>query len=116
MIIERLQNILKTDSVIEKEGIFVAKEIAEKTVWDKLAIENPTHAVISAKDESEAYKKSEEQIADIFLLSAEETKSPGPLDETCSFSISPKSLIIDLDAFKHALVITFIFGDSNLID
>ncbi len=65
MIIERLQNILKTDSVIEKEGIFVAKEIAEKTVWDKLAIENPTHAVISAKDESEAYKKSEEQIADI---------------------------------------------------
>ena len=52
-------------STIEKDGIFVTKEIADKTVWDKLATENPTHAVISAKDEASAAKKSEEQIQDI---------------------------------------------------
>ena len=42
------------------------------------------------------------------LLSADVTKSPGPLVETCKFSISPKSLISDLEAFIHALVIKLI--------
>ena len=42
------------------------------------------------------------------LLSADETKSPGPLVDTCRFSISPKSLINDLEAFKHAFVIKLI--------
>lgn len=57
--------LLKPQSTINRGGILVTKEIAEKTVWDKLAIENPTHAVISAKDETEAAKKSATQIADI---------------------------------------------------
>ena len=43
------------------------------------------------------------------LLSAEETKSPGAFEETCRFSNSPKSLINDLEAFIHALVIILIF-------
>ncbi len=58
-------SIIKENSVVDREGIFVAKEIAEKTVWDKLAEENPTHAVISAKDEADASRKSEEQISNI---------------------------------------------------
>lgn len=62
---QTLQPLLKERETIERAGIFVAKDIAEKTVWDKLAIENPTHAVISAKDEVDAATKSKEQIADI---------------------------------------------------
>ena len=50
------------------------------------------------------------------LLSADETKSPGPFEETCKFSISPKSLINDLEAFIHAFVIKFICGEFSLID
>jgi ubiquinone/menaquinone biosynthesis C-methylase UbiE len=65
MIADIFKVIIKEQSVIDKNGIFVAKEIAEKTVWDKLAIENPTHAVISAKNEEDAAKKSIEQITDI---------------------------------------------------
>ena len=57
-----LKDILKKETVIERDGIFVAREIAEKTVWDKLAVENPTHAVISASDEESAKVKSEVQI------------------------------------------------------
>lgn len=60
-----LETLTKPHSTVEKNGIFVAKEIAEKTVWDKLALENPTDAVISAKDEEAAAKKSLEQITDI---------------------------------------------------
>ena len=41
------------------------KEIAENTVWDKLAKVNPTHAVISAKDATAAALKSKGQINDI---------------------------------------------------
>ena len=59
---ETLNSLIKPHSTVEKNGIYVAKEIAEKTVWDKLAIENPTDAVISAKDEADAAKKSIEQI------------------------------------------------------
>jgi len=65
MATERLKDLLKPNQTIEKEGIFVAKEIAEKTVWDKLAIDDPTHAVISARDEKTAVKKSQDQIEDI---------------------------------------------------
>lgn len=62
---ERLFSLIKPHSVVDKSGIQVAKEIADKTVWDKLAGENPTHAVISAKDETEAALKSATQIEDI---------------------------------------------------
>lgn len=65
MNIRVLETLVKPQATIEHDGILVAKEIAEKTVWDKLAVENPTHAVISAKDEAEAAKKSLAQIADI---------------------------------------------------
>lgn len=60
-----LRDVLKQETVVEKEGIFVAREIAEKTVWDTLAKENPTHAVISAADEDAARIKSEKQITHI---------------------------------------------------
>ncbi|NCT01851.1 class I SAM-dependent methyltransferase [Candidatus Parcubacteria bacterium] len=62
---KNLVDTLKPHSTIDREGILVAKEIADKTVWDKLALENPTHAVISAGTEAEAAKKSAIQIADI---------------------------------------------------
>jgi ubiquinone/menaquinone biosynthesis C-methylase UbiE len=62
---EQLRALVKPQTTVEQKGIFVAKEIAERTVWDTLAVENPTHAVISAKDEAEAAKKSAAQIADI---------------------------------------------------
>lgn len=65
MINELLQKITKPNTTIEKEGVLITKEIAEKTVWDELAELNPTHAAISAKDEVEAAKKSVDQIADI---------------------------------------------------
>ena len=54
--------LLQAQATIPREGIHVAKEIAEKTVWDTLAVENPTHAVISAADEAEAARKSKAQI------------------------------------------------------
>lgn len=60
-----MNNILIESRVTDKEGIKVSREIAERTVWDKLAKENPTHAVISAADEEAARKKSEPQIKDI---------------------------------------------------
>ena len=48
----------------------------------------------------------------IFLLFyLAETKSPGPLTETCRFSISPKSLINVLAAFLQALTMTFILAE-----
>ncbi len=65
MIGNHLAHLLKTGKAVERNGIYIASEIAEKTVWDKLASENPTHAVISAKDEESAKKKSEGQIEDI---------------------------------------------------
>jgi ubiquinone/menaquinone biosynthesis C-methylase UbiE len=60
-----LEYLIKTKQTVIKDGIYVDQKIAEKTVWDKLAVENPTHAVISAKDEATALKKSKEQIADL---------------------------------------------------
>ena len=63
--IENLSSLLKGQSTVERGGIHVSNDIAEKTVWDKLAEENPTHAVISAKNEADAERKSQEQIIDI---------------------------------------------------
>jgi len=60
-----LTELLKRSAVAEKDGIFVAREIADRTVWDKLAEENPHHAVISAEDEVAAEAKSIEQISDM---------------------------------------------------
>ena len=60
-----LTQLLQPNETIEQGGIYIAKGIAERTVWDKHAIENPTHAVISAKDETDAREKSAEQIDDI---------------------------------------------------
>lgn len=60
-----LTGVLKARDVSEKAGIYVAKEIAERTVWDKLAVKNPHFAVISAKDEVEAEAKSIAQIEDM---------------------------------------------------
>ena len=39
------------------------------------------------------------------------TKSDGPFLDTCSFSISPKSLIRIFEAFSLALIITFKFAE-----
>ena len=60
-----MNTFLLESRVAEQGGIYVSREIAERTVWDKLAIENPTHAVISAKDEEEARQKSLPQIEHI---------------------------------------------------
>jgi ubiquinone/menaquinone biosynthesis C-methylase UbiE len=62
---KELTALLREGQTVQKDGIFVTKEISEKTVWDELAIENPTHAVISAADEADAAKKSAPQISDI---------------------------------------------------
>lgn len=60
-----LKELLTPQATIEREGIHICKGIAEQTVWDTLAKENPTHAVISAKDEDDAAEKSKTQIEDI---------------------------------------------------
>ena len=49
------------------------------------------------------------------LLSDVVTKSPGPLSDTCNFSISTQSLIKGLAAFLHALTITFMFAEESFI-
>jgi ubiquinone/menaquinone biosynthesis C-methylase UbiE len=60
-----LEALLQPNQTIKQGPLHVAKGIAEKTVWDKHALENPTHAVISAKDETAAKEKSLQQIAEI---------------------------------------------------
>lgn len=57
--------LLKPNETIEQRGLYVAKGISDRTVWDKHAVENPTHAVISAADEKAADEKSVQQIEDI---------------------------------------------------
>ncbi len=62
-------------------GNFVrAPQAAESTVWDSLANENPTHAVISSADEAAAYEKSRHQLADLQRY------------------LSPETLLLDLGA------------------
>ncbi|MCA9365835.1 class I SAM-dependent methyltransferase, partial [Candidatus Kaiserbacteria bacterium] len=60
-----LKSLLKPNSVTEREGIFVDKYIADKTVWDKLAVESPEHAVISASSEEAVAEKSVDQITEL---------------------------------------------------
>ena len=43
------------------------------------------------------------------------TKSDGPFFDTCKFSISPKSLINNLEAFSAALIIIFKFDEIDFI-
>jgi len=62
---ESLTQLLQLNRTVAKDGIYVTNDIANKTVWDKLAKENPTHAVISAPNEAAANEKSLAQIADI---------------------------------------------------
>jgi len=62
---ESLAELLQPNRTIEHDGIHIANDIANKTVWDKLAKENPTHAVISAGDETAAAAKSATQIDSI---------------------------------------------------
>ena len=56
-----LRDLLRPSEVTEKAEITVSHKLAHTTVWDKLALENPTHAVISAADEAAAAQKSIEQ-------------------------------------------------------
>ncbi len=58
------EHLIRT-AVAEKNGILVAREIADRTVWDKLATQNPHQAVISAENEVAAEAKSIEQIEDM---------------------------------------------------
>lgn len=60
-----LRELLTPSATLERQGILISKGIAEKTIWDTLAEKNPTHAVISAKDEDDAAEKSKYQIEDI---------------------------------------------------
>ncbi len=61
----RLESLLQPRETIEQNGIHIAKGIADRTVWDAHAEENPTYAVISAADEADAKEKSRPQIEDI---------------------------------------------------
>ncbi len=61
----RLTDLLEPQETIEQGGVFIAKGIAERTVWDAHAIENPTHAVISAANDADAKEKSRTQLEDI---------------------------------------------------
>ncbi len=60
-----LVGLLQPNKTIKQGQLYIAKGIAERTVWDKHALDNPTHAVISAKDETTAKEKSLKQIAEI---------------------------------------------------
>lgn len=60
-----LATLLQENQTIEQGHLYIAKGIAERTVWDKHALDNPTYAVISAKNETAAKEKSLAQIAEI---------------------------------------------------
>ncbi len=90
-----LTQLLQPNETIEQGGIYIAKGIAERTVWDKHAIENPTHAVISAKDETDAREKSAEQIDDI------------------KQHLSPKDVLLDLGA-GYGRVAQYVLPDMPL--
>jgi ubiquinone/menaquinone biosynthesis C-methylase UbiE len=62
---ESLESLLQPRETINHNGIHVAKGIADRTVWDAHATDNPTFAVISAADEAAAEEKSKPQIEDI---------------------------------------------------
>ena len=85
-----MNTVLLEDVLADRDGIKVAKEIAENTVWDSLAKENPTHAVISATDEEAARKKSVTQIEDIKQHANENTVM---LDLGCGYGRVAKYLL-----------------------
>lgn len=60
-----LDTLLLEGRTSERNGIRFCNNITNKTVWDKLADENPTNAVISASNEADAAEKSHVQIEDI---------------------------------------------------
>jgi ubiquinone/menaquinone biosynthesis C-methylase UbiE len=60
-----LFDLLEPQETIEQGGIYIAKGIAERTVWDVHALDNPTHAVISAPNDTAAKEKSKTQLEDI---------------------------------------------------
>lgn len=81
---------LRPNCTVCKDGIYITQEIAHKTVWDELAIENPTHAVISAKDEADAAAKSAPQIEHI---KAHVTADDTLLDLGCGYGRVAKYLL-----------------------
>ena len=57
---------LVTPGAATIEGNLVrSPQAVDRTVWDTLAVDNPTHAVISSSDEAAAYEKSKAQLAEI---------------------------------------------------
>lgn len=61
-----LQNTLtQKEFFLSDEQIYSKKSTEGGTVWDTLARENPTHAVISAPDEASAERKSETEIEEL---------------------------------------------------
>jgi len=106
-----LQNLCKTQDIFEKSGIYISKNIANTTVWDNLAVENPTHAVISATDEAAAASKSTDQINHLAKLVDESTVL---LDYGCGYGRVAKYLLprqpvagyIGLDS-SHAMLQLF---------
>jgi ubiquinone/menaquinone biosynthesis C-methylase UbiE len=90
---EEIHSFLEPHETIDHGGIAVAKGIAERTVWDKLSLENATHAVISAKNEEEARLKSVAQIADIKKHVASDTVL---LDLGCGYGRVAKYLLPEL--------------------
>lgn len=90
---DEIRSFLEPQETVEQGGIAVAKGIAERTVWDKLSLENATHAVISAKDEEDARKKSVAQIADIKKHLTSETVL---LDMGCGYGRVAKYLLPEM--------------------
>lgn len=81
--------IVRENDVTEKFGILVDKHIADSTVWDKLAKENPTHAVISAGNEADAAAKSKDQIDELLA----ELQDGIVLDLGCGYGRIAKYLL-----------------------
>jgi ubiquinone/menaquinone biosynthesis C-methylase UbiE len=73
MSLHTLTDLLQPQETVEQGGIHIAKGIAERTVWDVHATENPAFAVISAPDDASAKEKSKEQIEDIKTYMSEDT-------------------------------------------
>jgi ubiquinone/menaquinone biosynthesis C-methylase UbiE len=60
-----LRDLLLPQETVEQGDIHIAKGIAERTVWDVHATENPAFAVISAADDATAKEKSKGQLEDM---------------------------------------------------
>ena len=60
-----LASCIKPGAAVVRGNRVLAPQAADQTVWDTLAAENPTHAVISSADEGAAFAKSRGQLADL---------------------------------------------------